>query len=79
MQGDVQKARAVAEERQRKARDAVMTHREHVSLENLFTSIEAGRVRELQLIVKGDVRGTIDAFRRSVPGQPGRRQSRLPP
>jgi translation initiation factor IF-2 len=61
---DLQKARAVAEERQHKAREAVMTHREHVSLENLFTSIEAGRVRELQLIVKGDVRGTIDALQK---------------
>jgi translation initiation factor IF-2 len=61
---DLQKARAIAEERQHKAREAVMTHREHVSLENLFTSIEAGRLRELQLIVKGDVRGTIDALQK---------------
>jgi translation initiation factor IF-2 len=61
---DLQKARAIAEERQRKARDAVMTHREHVSLETLFSSIEAGRVRELQLILKGDVRGTIDALQK---------------
>jgi translation initiation factor IF-2 len=61
---DFQKARAIAEERRHKARESVMTHREHVSLENLFTSIEAGRVRELQLIVKGDVRGTIDAVQK---------------
>jgi translation initiation factor IF-2 len=61
---DLSKAREVAEERRLKARDAVMTHREHVSLENLFTSIEAGRVRELQLILKGDVRGTIDALQK---------------
>ena len=61
---NLQKAREIAEERRLKARDAVMTHREHVSLENLFTSIEAGRVRELQLILKGDVRGTIDALQK---------------
>jgi translation initiation factor IF-2 len=65
---DFQKARAIAEERQRKAREAVMTHREHVSLETLFSSIEAGRVRELQLILKGDVRGTVDALQKVLGG-----------
>jgi translation initiation factor IF-2 len=61
---DFQKARAIAEERQSKARELVMTRREHVSLENLFTSIAAGHVQELRLIVKGDVRGTVDALQK---------------
>jgi len=61
---DFQKARAIAEERQGKARDLIMSRREHVSLENLFTSIAAGHVQELRLIVKGDVRGTVDALQK---------------
>ena len=59
---DIQKARAIAEERQNKAREAAMSRREHVSLETLFTSIEKGRTRELLLILKGDVRGTLEAL-----------------
>ena len=59
---DIQKARAIAEERVAKARLAAANKREHVSLENLFSSIEQGRVKELRLIIKADVRGTIEAL-----------------
>ncbi len=59
---DIQQARGIAEERQHKAREAATVKRQHVSLENLFTSIEHGRLRELLLILKGDVRGTLEAL-----------------
>ena len=59
---DIQQARSIAEERQHKAREAATVKRQHVSLENLFTSIEHGRLRELLLILKGDVRGTLEAL-----------------
>ncbi len=59
---DIQKARAIAEQRVARARQAAANKRDHVSLENLFSSIEQGRVKELRLIVKADVRGTIEAL-----------------
>ena len=65
---DLQKARAIAEERQIRAREAAVTQREHVSLENLFASIEAGHVQELMLIIKGDVRGTLEAVNKVLAG-----------
>ena len=55
-------ARAVAEERGRKARDASVTRRQHVSLENLFASIEAGKIKDLRLILKADVSGSLEAL-----------------
>ena len=65
---DLHQARAVAEERQHEAREASMSRRAHVSLENLFSSIEAGEVRELRLILKGDVSGTLEAVCQMVEG-----------
>ena len=59
---DIQKARAVAEERRHKQREESVAQRQHVSLENLFASIEEGRVRELRLILKADVSGTLEAL-----------------
>ena len=59
---DLQKARAVAEERRQKARAEAVTRRTHVSLENLFTAIEEGEVRELCLILKADARGSLEAL-----------------
>ena len=59
---DIQKARAVAEERRRKMREARVMQRQHVTLENLFDSLEEGALRELLLILKADVRGTLEAL-----------------
>ena len=65
---DIQDARAVAEERQRAAREASVLERRHVSLENLFASIEEGSVQELVLILKADVRGTLEALSQVIGG-----------
>jgi len=65
---DLHKARAVAESRLRQQRETAVTQRRHVTLENLFSSIEAGQVRELKLILKADVRGSLDALDQVVAG-----------
>ncbi len=57
-----QKAKEIAESRQEKARQADLQRPEHVSLETLYAGIEAGKVKELRLIVKADVKGTIEAL-----------------
>ena len=56
------KAKEIAESRQETARQADLLKPEHVSLETLFAGIEAGKVKELRLIVKADVKGTIEAL-----------------
>ena len=63
---DIHQARSIAEERQRKIREESVTRRAHVSLENLFASIEEGKIRELRLIIKADVRGTLEALSQVV-------------
>jgi translation initiation factor IF-2 len=65
---DLQKARSIAEERGAKAREAAVSRRDHVSLENLFASIEAGHVQELLVILKCDVRGTLEAVTKVLSG-----------
>jgi len=63
---DLHQARAIAEERQRKAREEGVMARRHVTLENLFASLEEGEVSELLLILKADVRGTLEALSQVV-------------
>jgi translation initiation factor IF-2 len=65
---DIQKARALADERANKARETAVTQRGHVSLENLFESIEAGQVQELLIVLKTDVRGTLEAVNKVLSG-----------
>jgi len=65
---DLQKARAVAEERGRKAREASVTRRVHIDLDNLFASIEQGQVSELKLILKADGQGSLEALRQVLDG-----------
>lgn len=61
---DERKARALADERSMKQR--IREHeatRRHVSLDDLFSQIEAGELQSLNLIVKVDVQGSIEALR----------------
>lgn len=61
---DERKARALADERSMKQR--IREHestRRHVSLDDLFEQIEAGEIQALNLIVKVDVQGSIEALR----------------
>jgi len=61
---DDRAARQLADERSMKARlRAHEATRRHVSLDNLFDQIAAGEVKDLNLIVKADVTGSIEALR----------------
>ncbi|MCL2024593.1 MAG: translation initiation factor IF-2 [Coriobacteriia bacterium] len=61
---DERAARTLADERSMKARlRAHEATRNHVSLDNLFHQIEAGEIKDLNLIVKADVVGSIEALR----------------
>ena len=55
-------ARKLAQERELKARLAAQEQRSHISLDNLFARMEADKLAELNLIIKADVQGSIEAL-----------------
>jgi len=63
---DAQKARTMAEQRRRRDRATALAERQHVTLETLYQHIEAGKTKELRIILKADVQGTLEALRKSI-------------
>ena len=59
---DESKARQVAEFRQIKEREGELQKTSRVSLEDLSQRMRAGEVKELKVIVKGDVLGSVEAL-----------------
>jgi len=59
---DINKAKAAAEENQLLARENTLTKRTLVTLDNLFSEIEAGNVKELNIIIRADVQGSVDVL-----------------
>jgi translation initiation factor IF-2 len=55
-------ARQIASIRQRKTQEEALTKSAKVSLSELYEQINRGEVKELGLIVKGDVQGSIEAL-----------------
>ena len=60
---DERDARKLAEERALRARLAEQETKSHISLDDLFNRIEEGKQTDLNLIVKADVQGSIEALR----------------
>ena len=56
------RAREVAEYRQRKAREAKAVAGARGTLEQMFASIAAGEAKELPVVIKGDVQGSVEAI-----------------
>jgi translation initiation factor IF-2 len=59
---DINRAKAAAEENQVLARENSLAKRTHVTLDNLFSEIEAGKIAELSLIIRADVQGSVDVL-----------------
>ena len=59
---DERKAREIAELRQHKTREERMTRQQVSKLENMFASFEGGEKKVLPLVVKADVRGSLEAI-----------------
>lgn len=58
-------AREMAEKRKEKSRNEYLSTNK-VSLEDLYSQIKEGKIKELNIIVKADVQGTIEAIRQSL-------------
>ncbi len=63
---DERKAREVVEARKFKQKQEAQKASQAVSLENLFEQIEAGKMKDLNIIVKADVQGSVEAVRQSL-------------
>jgi len=64
---DEKTAREVSEKRSRQQRlDSLMQQTRPLTLEDMFSHINAGKVKELRLILKADVRGSLEAIRQSL-------------
>ncbi|MEG9532556.1 translation initiation factor IF-2 [Mannheimia indoligenes] len=63
---DEKKAREVALYRQGKFRDVKLARQQKAKLENMFSNMTAGDVAELNIIVKADVQGSVEAISQSL-------------
>ena len=59
-------SRQVAEERRDKARAALIKSQQKTTLDDLFNQISAGQIKDLNVIIKADVQGSVEAVRQSL-------------
>lgn len=63
---DERKAREVANYRQTKFKEAKLARQQKTKLENLFANKDADKVNELNVVLKADVQGSVEAIRESL-------------
>ena len=63
---DEKLARELVEKRKHEAKEEQFKNYQKVTLDNLFSSIEQGEVKELPIIVKADVQGSVEAVTQSL-------------
>ncbi|CAK1731308.1 translation initiation factor 2 (bIF-2) [Vibrio crassostreae] len=63
---DERKAREVANYRQGKFRDVKLARQQKAKLENMFANMTAGEVAELNVVLKADVQGSVEAIADSL-------------
>jgi len=63
---DERKARQIAETRATKARQSELTSNTRVTLDDLYQHIKDGEIKELNVIIKGDVQGSVEALKGSL-------------
>jgi len=59
---DINRAKDAAEENKTRFREDSLAERTQVTLDNLFSQIEAGKTEELSLIIRADVQGSVDVL-----------------
>lgn len=63
---DEKLAREVAESRKNEQKETKFSQIKKVSLDNLFDQIDEGNMKELSIIIKADVQGSVEAVRQSL-------------
>ena len=63
---DERLARTLVEQRKSEKKEEIFNAQTKVTLDNLFDQLKLGEVKELQIIVKADVQGSVEAVRQSL-------------
>ncbi len=63
---DEKMAKHLIERRKRQAREKSINAMSKVTLDNLFGQMESGKLKQLNLIVKADVQGSVEALKQSL-------------
>ncbi len=63
---DLARSKNIAEERARADRESEIAQRSKVTLENLYDTIKKGQIKELNMILKADVQGSVDVLRNTM-------------
>ena len=64
--GDDKKAREIATNRINKIKEQQLKSSQKISLDALFSQVQEGQIKELNVIVKADVQGSVEAVRQSL-------------
>ena len=63
---DERLARELVEQRKQEAKEEIFKQYQKVTLDNLFSQISEGEMKELPIIVKADVQGSVEAVKQSL-------------
>ena len=63
---DEKLARELVEQRKQEAKEEEVRQYQKVTLDNLFSSISQGDMKELNIIVKADVQGSVEALKQNI-------------
>jgi len=63
---DEKLARELVEQRKQKIKDEQFNAFRKVTLDNLFSTLEEGELKDLNIIVKADVMGSVEAFKQNL-------------
>ena len=63
---DERLARELVEQRKEKIKNEIFSSKEKVTLDNLFSQLSDGDLKELNIIVKADVQGSVEAVKDSL-------------
>jgi translation initiation factor IF-2 len=63
---DPAQAKAIAQQRAQMDRENEIARRHKVTLDNLFDTIKRDKVRELNMILKADVQGSVDVLKKTM-------------
>jgi translation initiation factor IF-2 len=66
---DMDRAKLIAEERSTNVRQTHLSSATRVTLDNLFATMDAGDVKTINLIIKGDVQGSVETLAKTVTDQ----------
>jgi len=63
---DEQEAKKIAQQRQQIRSQEVIFRRQHVTLDDFYRRVKEGKLKELKLILKADVQGSLEAIKDSL-------------